>query len=113
MADGFLISRYNPDNLQKLERHVELQAQENMYDLEANLSVLRLYQFGPNFYRSNIVNLILLKAMTNLPHTDFLLCKCLLTQDRVFNVIISIELFGSNFLFAVRRIASEQSNGPS
>ena len=50
MADGFLISRYNPDNLQKLERYVELQAQENMYDLEANLSVLRLYQFGPNFY---------------------------------------------------------------
>nr|CAG4649626.1 EOG090X0BWZ [Scapholeberis mucronata]SVE93839.1 EOG090X0BWZ [Scapholeberis mucronata] len=77
------IERYNPDNLQKLERYVELQAQENMYDLEANLSVLRLYQFGPNFYRSNIVNLILLKALTNLPHTDFVLCKCLLTQDRL------------------------------
>ncbi|XP_045035346.1 eukaryotic translation initiation factor 3 subunit K-like isoform X1 [Daphnia magna] len=77
------IERYNPDNLQKLERYVEMQAQENIYDLEANLSVLRLYQFGPNFYRSNIVNLILLKAMTNLPHTDFLLCKCLLTQDRL------------------------------
>lgn len=84
--------RYNPDNLQKLERYVELQAQENMYDLEANLSVLRLYQFGPNFYRSNIVNLILLKAMTNLPHTDFLLCKCLLTQDRVFNGFLLTNL---------------------
>ena len=66
-----------------------------------------------NLAQISIVNLILLKAMTNLPHTDFLLCKCLLTQDRVFNVIISIELFGSNFLFAVGRIASEQSNGPS
>ena len=66
-----------------------------------------------NLAQISIVNLILLKAMTNLPHTDFLLCKCLLTQDRVFNVIISIELFGSNFLFAVRRTASEQSNGPS
>ena len=66
-----------------------------------------------NLAQISIVNLILLKAMTNLPHTDFLLCKCLLTQDRVFNVIISIDLFGSNFLFAVRRTASEQSNGPS
>ncbi len=62
---------------------MELQAQENTYDLEANLSVLRLYQFGPNLYRSNIVNLILMKALTNLPHTDFVLCKCLLTQDHV------------------------------
>nr|CAG4646522.1 EOG090X0BWZ [Macrothrix elegans] len=77
------IERYNPDNLNKLEKYVELQAQENTYDLEANLSVLRLYQFGPNFYRNNIVNLILLKALTNLPHTDFMLCKCLLTQDRL------------------------------
>ena len=59
-----------------------------MYDLEANLSVLRLYQFGPTLYRSNIVNLILLKALTNLPHTDFVLCKCLLTQDHV-NFLIS------------------------
>lgn len=75
--------RYNPDNLVKLEKYVELQAQENTYDLEANLSVLRLYQFGPTLYRSNIVNLILLKALTALPHTDFVLCKCLLSQDRV------------------------------
>lgn len=77
------IERYNPDNLQKLERYVEMQAQDNIYDLEANLSVLRLYQFGPTLYRSNIVNLILLKALTNLPHTDFVLCKCLLTADRL------------------------------
>jgi len=77
------IERYNPDNLQKLEHYVELQAKENTYDLEANLSVLRLYQFGPTLYRSNIVNLILLKALTNLPHTDFVLCKCLLTQDHL------------------------------
>ena len=26
---------------------------------------------------------ILLKALTNLPHTDFVLCKCLLSQVRV------------------------------
>lgn len=95
---GFSTFRYNPDNLQKLERYVEMQAQENIYDLEANLSVLRLYQFGPNFYRSNIVNLILLKAMTNLPHTDFLLCKCLLTQDRVYFHFILYSKFSKNII---------------
>nr|CAG4641146.1 EOG090X0BWZ [Eulimnadia texana] len=77
------IERYNPENLQKLERYIELQAKENTYDLEANLSVLRLYQFGPTYYRSDVVATILLKALTNLPHTDFVLCKCLITQDRL------------------------------
>ena len=76
-----------------------MQAQENIYDLEANLSVLRLYQFGPTLYRSNIVNLILLKALTNLPHTDFVLCKCLLTQDRVSNIIMFVKLILTNSSF--------------
>ena len=101
MADATSTFRYNPDNLQKLERYVEMQAQENIYDLEANLSVLRLYQFGPNFYRSNIVNLILLKALTNLPHTDFVLCKCLLTQDRVRFVFCTVS-FLINYTFVLQ-----------
>jgi len=92
------IERYNPDNLQKLEHYVELQAQENTYDLEANLSVLRLYQFGPNLYRSNIVNLILMKALTNLPHTDFVLCKCLLTQDHLEETNVSRVMVLANLL---------------
>nr|CAG4650426.1 EOG090X0BWZ [Sida crystallina] len=92
------IERYNPDNLQKLERYVELQAKENTYDLEANLSVLRLYQFGPNLYRSNIVNLILLKSLTNLPHTDFVLCKCLITQERLEETNVSRVMVLANLL---------------
>jgi len=92
------IERYNPDNLQKLEHYVELQAKENTYDLEANLSVLRLYQFGPTLYRSNIVNLILLKALTNLPHTDFVLCKCLLTQDHLEEPQVSQVMNMANLL---------------
>lgn len=108
------LCRYNPDNLQKLEKYVELQALENMYDLEANLSVLRLYQFGPNLYRSNIVNLILLKALTNLPHTDFVLCKCLLTQDRVFhspNLNHLWVLVVTLCFVVVGRVSSSQSDG--
>ena len=37
-----LYSRYNPENLQTLERYVDMQARENQYDVEANLAVLKL-----------------------------------------------------------------------
>ncbi|XP_032819921.1 eukaryotic translation initiation factor 3 subunit K isoform X3 [Petromyzon marinus] len=74
------IDRYNPENLGTLERYVETQAQENAYDLEANLAVLKLYQFNPAYFQTSVTAQILLKALTNLPHTDFTLCKCLIDQ---------------------------------
>lgn len=77
------IDRYNPENLVKLENYVQIQASENMYDLEANLAVLKLYQFNPASFKKEVVVQILLKALTNLPHTDFVLCKCLIDQDKV------------------------------
>ncbi|XP_054723887.1 eukaryotic translation initiation factor 3 subunit K-like [Uloborus diversus] len=75
------IDRYNPENLGTLEQYIDIQARENAYDLEANLAVLKLYQFNPGRYSLNSVQLILLKALTNLPHTDFVLCKCLIEQQ--------------------------------
>ncbi|KAF7286540.1 eukaryotic translation initiation factor 3 subunit k [Rhynchophorus ferrugineus] len=77
------IERYNPENLPTLERYVELQSVENTYDLEANLAVLKLYQFNPATFNMHITCQILLKALTNLPHTDFILCKCLLTSKQL------------------------------
>lgn len=77
------IERYNPKNMSTLEQYVELQALENTYDLEANLALLKLYQFNPGTYKTKIACLILLKALTNLPHTDFVLCKCLLQQEQM------------------------------
>ncbi|XP_014166937.1 eukaryotic translation initiation factor 3 subunit K [Geospiza fortis] len=74
------IDRYNPENLATLERYVETQAKENAYDLEANLAVLKLYQFNPAFFQTGVTAQILLKALTNLPHTDFTLCKCMIDQ---------------------------------
>jgi len=76
------IDRYNPENLKKLERYVQMQCQENVYDLEANLAVLKLYQFNPMFFQMTVTSQILLKALTNLPHTDFTLCKCLIDLAR-------------------------------
>ncbi|KAK6632052.1 hypothetical protein RUM44_007082 [Polyplax serrata] len=82
------IERYNPDNLPTLEKYVERQAMENLYDLEANLAVLKLYQFNPHLYKVDITCLVLLKALTNLPHTDFVLCKCLLTEAQCQEIAI-------------------------
>ncbi|XP_037063222.1 eukaryotic translation initiation factor 3 subunit K-like [Peromyscus leucopus] len=74
------IDRYNPENLATLERYVEIQTKENAYDLEANLAVLKLYQFNPAFFQTTVTAQILLKALTNLPHTDFTLRKCMIDQ---------------------------------
>lgn len=87
--------RYNPDNLTTLEKYVEIQSRENAYDLEANLAVLKLYQLNPHRFNMDITCQILLKALTNLPHTDFVLCKCLLSEK----LVSLIEEYRSNFLF--------------
>ena len=79
----FFFFRYNPDNLSTLETYVEFQSSKNAYDLEANLAVLKLYQLNPQRYNVDITSQILLKALTNLPHTDFVLCKCLLSEKIV------------------------------
>lgn len=76
---------------------MEQQSKENLYDLEANLAVLKLYQFNPNSFNVDITCQILLKALTNLPHTDFILCKCLLYEKQVkviyvFHIIFVIFL---------------------
>lgn len=41
------------------------------------------YQFNPNLFQVSVTAQILLKALTNLPHTDFTLCKCMIDQARV------------------------------
>lgn len=78
--------RYNPENLTTLEKYVDIQSGENSYDLEANLAVLKLYQLNPQRFKLDITCQILLKALTNLPHTDFVLCKCLLS-DRIVSLL--------------------------
>lgn len=75
--------RYNPDNLTTLEKYVDIQVSDNAYDLDANLAVLKLYQLNPAHYDKDVTAKILLKALTNLPHTDLVLCKCLLNERNV------------------------------
>ncbi len=75
------IERYNPNNIPTLEHYVDVQVDENGYDLEANLALLKLYQFNPNMLNMDYVYKVLLKSLANLPHSDFLLCKSLLSLE--------------------------------
>jgi translation initiation factor 3 subunit K len=92
------VERYNSSNLPKFQRYVELQVTDNFYDLEANLAVLKLYQFFPHLYQPEIVNMILLKALTNLPHTDFVLCRCLLGPSQMEDLSILRIAYLANLL---------------
>jgi len=84
------IERYNPMNLPKLESFVEYQVKEGCYNLEANLAVLKHYQFIPSKFNSDICLKILIKALTNMPKADFILCKCLIDPAFFENETIKI-----------------------
>ena len=73
-------NRYNLEILPVLEAYVARQCAENTYDLDANLAVLKLYQFHPEQNNVSVVAKILIKALTNLPSADFLLCTYLIPE---------------------------------
>lgn len=95
---SFNPNRYNPEHLKTIEDYVEEQVKENTYDLEANLAVLKLYQFNPNLLNLRVSHLILLKALTNFPHTDFTLCKCLLLPAQMQDDTIQDIIFLADIL---------------
>ncbi|XP_046859312.1 LOW QUALITY PROTEIN: eukaryotic translation initiation factor 3 subunit K-like [Xenia sp. Carnegie-2017] len=92
------IDRYNPENLHQLESYVHQQTSENQYDLDANLAVLKLYQFNPQLHQTNVVIQILLKALMNLPRTDFYLCKCLIDENHTHDKSIEKVLYLSDLM---------------
>ncbi|XP_026478851.1 eukaryotic translation initiation factor 3 subunit K-like [Ctenocephalides felis] len=92
------IERYNPENLPTLEQYVEIQSRDNVYDLEANLAVLKMYQFNPSKFNLEITCQILLKALTNFPHSDFILCKCLLLESQTQQETISQIMYLGDIL---------------
>ena len=69
--------------IETLEKYVSYQAECETYDFEANLALLKLYQFSPTRVDSAIATKILLKALTRLPNTDFVTLKCVLAQSLV------------------------------
>jgi translation initiation factor 3 subunit K len=88
-------SRYDVNIIPKLENYVIHQVETASYDLEANLALLKLYQFNPEKTNNSIISQILIKAMMNLPNTDFLLCMYLVSEKSQMNdaiaTIVSLE----------------------
>lgn len=77
------IERYNPLHIEILTEYFDAQCKNNQYDLEANMAILKLYQFNPNLFKSEVVEKILLKALTNMPHPDFILCELLIDSSKL------------------------------
>jgi len=73
-------SRYMPEAVQILEDYVQQQCQQCTYDFEPNLAIIKLYQFFPEKVNRSILAKVLVKALMNLPATDFLLCMYLIPE---------------------------------
>lgn len=73
--------RYNPQNIPILESYVEEQMENDTYDRDACLAVLKLYQFNPTFNNTAVVCNILALALGALPDADFNLCLYMLNEE--------------------------------
>ncbi|KAL3701374.1 hypothetical protein R1sor_019396 [Riccia sorocarpa] len=74
------LNPYNPDILPELESYVQEQVAEKTYSLDANLCLLRLYQFEPARLNVHVITRILVKALMALPAPDFNLCMFLIPE---------------------------------
>ncbi|ERN00659.1 hypothetical protein AMTRI_Chr13g84070 [Amborella trichopoda] len=74
------VNPYNPDILPDLEAYIHEQVSSQTYNLDANLCLLRLYQFEPGRMNIQIVARILVKALMAMPAPDFSLCLFLIPE---------------------------------
>ncbi|KAJ8543385.1 hypothetical protein K7X08_005908 [Anisodus acutangulus] len=74
------VNPYNPDILPDLENYVNEQVSSQTYNLDANLCLLRIYQFEPERMSTPIVARILVKALMAMPAPDFSLCLFLIPE---------------------------------
>ncbi|KAA3677599.1 translation initiation factor 3 subunit K, partial [Paragonimus westermani] len=86
----FSTCSYNPEHILVLEQHLHWQITNSEYDFEANLALLRLYQFYPEHFNVDATKLVLLKALSSLNPTDFNLCKYLIRLDHLNEEPLSI-----------------------
>jgi hypothetical protein len=78
------INCYNPNNIDMLEPYVRFQADNpNEYDFDANLVLMKLYQFYPNRFNFDVSCMILIKSIMTLPnaHLPLLLSVLPLNQQ--------------------------------
>merc|ERR1711879_897329 len=63
--------RYSLDSLPQLKAYLQEQIDQRTYDFEANLALLKIFQFNPSHIDIDVVQKVLIKALMNLPHGDF------------------------------------------
>jgi hypothetical protein len=68
------------ESLPELESFVEEQVRDQLYHLETNLAVLKIYQYHPELVKIPVVMHILLKALMALPSAHFSLCAFQLSK---------------------------------
>ncbi|XP_076913412.1 eukaryotic translation initiation factor 3 subunit K-like isoform X1 [Bidens hawaiensis] len=89
------VNPYNPDILPDLQNYVNEQVSSQTYSLDANLCLLRLYQFEPERMSTQIVARILIKALMAMPAPDFSLCLFLIPErvqmDEQFKTLIVLS----------------------
>jgi len=84
------LARLNPEKLDFYIDYLKFQVEHGFYDSDANLNILKLFQFSPDLItRTSIdtVHLILIKALMQLPTPDYVFCRAQLSQDMLENDI--------------------------
>lgn len=81
--------------METLEQYAQFQAAGSDYDFEANLTLIKLYQFEPNRVNITVTLQVLLKALVNMPTPDFSLLKSVLPpnlqQDEKVKQVVSLH----------------------
>ncbi|CAL9093910.1 unnamed protein product [Musa textilis] len=96
------VNPYNPDILTDLENYVNEQVSSQTYSLDANLCLLRLYQFEPGRISIPIVVRILIKALMAMPAPDFSLCLFLIPEQVQMEEQIKTLIVLSHYLETAR-----------
>eukprot|EP01064_Diplonema_japonicum_P036583 TRINITY_DN826_c7_g1_i1.p1 TRINITY_DN826_c7_g1~~TRINITY_DN826_c7_g1_i1.p1 ORF type:complete len:212 (+),score=53.21 TRINITY_DN826_c7_g1_i1:41-676(+) len=63
-----------------LEEYVTQQINDETYDMEANLALLKIYQFFPDEANADIILKLLLKALSEMPSNAFVLSTYLIPE---------------------------------
>uniref|UniRef100_A0A7S0Y1Q2 Eukaryotic translation initiation factor 3 subunit K n=2 Tax=Hemiselmis andersenii TaxID=464988 RepID=A0A7S0Y1Q2_HEMAN len=74
IADQLVERRFDMTFVPVLEAYVEEQIKTGTSDLDANLALLRFYQYSPSIAKVDVARKILTKALMALPQSDFMLC---------------------------------------
>eukprot|EP01122_Echinamoeba_exundans_P018089 TRINITY_DN99_c0_g1_i3.p1 TRINITY_DN99_c0_g1~~TRINITY_DN99_c0_g1_i3.p1 ORF type:complete len:221 (+),score=40.94 TRINITY_DN99_c0_g1_i3:38-664(+) len=90
-------NRYSLDLIPELEKYVQEQVSGRHYDLEANLALLKLYQFYPDKASVSVISHILIKAIMSLPQPDLIMSLYLISEkiqsdEKIAPIIAAADL---------------------